>query len=195
VPVIGDGEKEGWLEVLNSAIYPPQETRRSASAAPACPAFGENSVLDRGPESTPPAGGSIRPGLYAPNADRPQIVWWDPAVLELDVEEQVSLRQQRILEPDPDGMTSAESEENYSGWKRARDEALVAGSRPSISNQTVTAASREIAANGNFSDTGADSSRKRYARHVVVYAARIADHSALRLLANLAKFSAFRHFG
>lgn len=137
------------FEVLNSSIYPPQEARRSASAPPGCPAFGEHSVLDRGPESTPPSGGSIRPGLYPPLADRPEIVWWDPAVLELDVEEQVSLRQQRILEPDPDGMTSAESEENYSSWKGARDEALLAGSRPSISSQTVTAASREVAADGN----------------------------------------------
>jgi hypothetical protein len=36
------------------------------------------------------------------SSDNP-IVWWDPAVLELDVEEEASLRQQRILESDKDG--------------------------------------------------------------------------------------------
>ena len=72
-------------------------------------------------------------------------MWWDPAVLALDVEEQVSLRQQRILEADPDGTASAASEENYARWKLARDEVLARASRPSISVQTVTAASRGAA--------------------------------------------------
>jgi ATP-dependent helicase/nuclease subunit A len=62
------------------------------------------------------------------------------------VEEQVSLRQQRVLEPDPEGTTSTESEETYVRWKGAREEALLAGSKPSISVQTVTAASRKAAA-------------------------------------------------
>ena len=146
VPVVGDGERKGWLEVLNPAIYPTQEARRSAKPAPGCPAFGEDSVFDRGPEITPPPGGSVRPGLYPPTADRPEIVCWDPAILELDVEEQVSLRQQRLLEPDKDGTASTASEENYAKWKLAREETVIAGAQPSISVQTVTAASREVAA-------------------------------------------------
>ena len=43
---------------------------------------------------------------------------------------------------DPDGTAAAASEESYARWKFGRDEALVGGSRPSISVQTVTAASR-----------------------------------------------------
>ena len=74
-------------------------------------------MLDRGPKGVPPAGGSVRPGLHPPSAGGPPIVWWDPAVLELDVEEEASLRQQRILEPDPDGTAAAASEENYARWK------------------------------------------------------------------------------
>jgi hypothetical protein len=62
------------------------------------------------------------------------------------VEEQVSLRQQRILEPDPNGATSTESEETYARWKSARNKALVEDSRPSISVETVTAASHEATA-------------------------------------------------
>jgi hypothetical protein len=61
--------------------------------------------------------------------------------------EEVSLRQQRILEVDPDGTTGAASEESYARWKSGRQGALVGGSRPSISVQTVTAASREAAGN------------------------------------------------
>jgi len=94
VPVVGDGERPGWLEVLNPAIYPPGEARSSVTAAPGCPPFGEDSVFERGPDIKPPRGGSIRPGLYPPFGERPEIVWWDPRALELDVEEQVSLRQQ-----------------------------------------------------------------------------------------------------
>ena len=149
VPVVGDEERAGWLEVLNPAIYPPGEARGSVTAAPGCPPFSEDSVFERGPDITPPPGGSVRPGLYPPLGERPAIVWWDPGVLELDKEEQVSLRQQRVLEPDLDGTTSAESEEAYVRWKGARDEALLAGSQPSISVQTVTAASREAAAGDN----------------------------------------------
>jgi ATP-dependent exoDNAse (exonuclease V) beta subunit len=144
VPVVGDKPLEGWLEVLNPAIYPPQDARRNSSPAPGCPAFGDDSVLDRGPKGLPPHGGSVRPGLHPPVAHRPEIVWWDPAVLTLDVQEEVSLRQQRILEVDPDG-TAAASEESYARWKFGREEALVGGSRPSISVQTVTAASRSAA--------------------------------------------------
>jgi ATP-dependent exoDNAse (exonuclease V) beta subunit len=80
--------------------------------------------------------------LHPPLAHRPEIVWWDPEALTLDVQEEVSLRQQRILEVDPDGTTGAASEESYAPWKFGRDEALMGGSRPSISVQTVTAASR-----------------------------------------------------
>jgi ATP-dependent exoDNAse (exonuclease V) beta subunit len=66
-------------------------------------------------------------------------------VLALNVEEQISLRQQRILEADPDGTASAASEENYTRWKFARDGVLARASRPSISVQAVTAASRGAA--------------------------------------------------
>ena len=84
-----------------------------------------------------PSGGSVRPGLHLPIAHGSEIVWWDPAVLELDVEEEASLRQQRILESDKDGAAAAASEGNYARWKLARDEVLAKASHPSISVQTV----------------------------------------------------------
>ena len=142
VPVVGDAPIEGWLDVLNPAIYPLEDAKRRSGPAPGCPVFGDDSVLDRGLEGMPPSGGSVRPGLHQPKVDGPPVAWWDPAALSLDVEEQVSLRQQRILEADPDGTASAASEENYARWRIARDEVLAGASRPSISVQTVTSLSR-----------------------------------------------------
>ena len=143
-PVVGDEPIVGWLEALNPAIYPPQDARRSSRPAPGCPAFGEDSVLDRGPKGMPPPGGSVRPGLHLPIADGSEIVWWDPAVLELDVEEEASLRQQRILELDKDGTAATASEENYARWKLARNEVLAEASRPTISVKAVTSLAREL---------------------------------------------------
>lgn len=143
-PVVGDEPIAGWLEVLNPVIYPPQDARRRSRPAPGCPAFGEDSVLDRGPKGMAPPGGSVRPGLHPPIAHGSEIVWWDPAVLELNVEEEASLRQQRILELDKDGAAAAASVENYARWKLARDEVLARASHPSISVKTVTSLAREL---------------------------------------------------
>jgi ATP-dependent exoDNAse (exonuclease V) beta subunit len=50
VPVCGDERIKGWLEVLNPMLYPPVEAQRRSKPGPSCPTFGEDSVLDRGPE-------------------------------------------------------------------------------------------------------------------------------------------------
>jgi ATP-dependent helicase/nuclease subunit A len=142
VPVIGDGPIAGWLDVLNPALYPLGDEKRRPSPAPGCPAFGNDSVLDRGPEGMSPAGGSVQPGLHRPSVGGPAVTWWDPAVLELDVQEQAPLRQQRILEPDPDGTAAAASEASYAAWKSMRHEILAGASHPSLSVQTVTMLAR-----------------------------------------------------
>jgi hypothetical protein len=122
-------------EMLNAA-----PTRR-----PGAPAFGSDSVLDRGPEVDPPAGGSVQPGVHRPAAGGPLVTWWDPGVLKLDVEEQAPLRQQRILDVDKDNATAAASDRGYAGWKTARDEILASASRPTLSVQTVTTLTPEEA--------------------------------------------------
>src|SRR5262249_46535149 len=116
------------------------------AVAPACPAFGEDSVLDRGPQGDPPAGDTVRPGLHRPQPDSPWVVWWDPAVLTLQVEEQVALRHQRILEVDSEGVVAAASEQNYAAWKSEREALLDRASQPSIVVQTATSRARGEAA-------------------------------------------------
>ena len=149
VPVVGDAPIAGWLEVLNPALYPLEDSRRKADPAPGCPAFGDDSVLDRGPEVDPPAGGSIQPGLHRPSAAGPPVTWWDPGALQLDVTEQAPLRQQRILETDLDGGAAAANEAAYAGWKTVRDEIIDSASQPLFRVQTVTTLARaELATSG-----------------------------------------------
>jgi ATP-dependent helicase/nuclease subunit A len=141
-PACGDQPIEGWLDVLQPALYPPDDSRRNSDIAPGCPTFGEDSVIDRGPTGDPPAVGSVRPGLHRPVAHGPQVVWWDPRALALEVEEHAALRHQRILEMDPDGAAAAASEQNYTAWEEGREALLSRASHPSISIQTVTALAR-----------------------------------------------------
>jgi ATP-dependent helicase/nuclease subunit A len=138
-PVCGDEPIEGWLDALKPALYPPDASRRASARADSCPVFGDDSVLDRGPQGVTPATGSVRPGSHRPLQNGPNVVWWDPSFLTLDVEEHGALRHQRILEAGSDGIPGTESERDYAVWKNRRANLLSESSRPSISIQTVTA--------------------------------------------------------
>ena len=145
VPACGDEPIEGWFKVLNPVLYPTEDARRRSQPAPGCPAFGEESVLERGPKGKPPAGGSVRPGLHVRTPGGAPVVWWDPAVLALEVEELAPLRHQRILEADADGAAAAASERNYAAWKAEREALLAKSSEPSLSVQTLTSLVRSAA--------------------------------------------------
>jgi ATP-dependent helicase/nuclease subunit A len=127
--------------------------------------FGDDSVNERGPQGSPPAHGSVRPGLHHPKPGGPGVVWWDPATLSLEVEEQEQLRHQRILQPDPDGTVAAASEENYAAWKAAREALLAQASYSSMSVRTVTSLARtataEDSATGNTAARAAARARTR----------------------------------
>lgn len=143
-PACGDAPIEGWLDVLRPALYPPSSSPQNSHIAGGCPRFGDDSVLDRGEQGVPPPGGPVPPGVHRPLQGGPEIVWWDPSVLTLEVEEHAALRHQRILEIDPHASVAA-AEQDYTAWQRARTELLVQASQPSISVQTVTALARSQA--------------------------------------------------
>jgi ATP-dependent exoDNAse (exonuclease V) beta subunit len=67
------------------------------------------------------------------------VAWWDPNVLGLDVEENVGVRQQRILEADESGAEVTRGEQAYAQWKESRSTAIEKASCPTIKVQTVTA--------------------------------------------------------
>jgi ATP-dependent exoDNAse (exonuclease V) beta subunit len=145
-PVCGDEPIEGWFEVLNPMLYPPDDARRSSAPAPGCPAFGQDSVLKRGPKGKAPTAGPVRPGLHMAAAEGAPVVWWDPGVLALEVEELSPLRHQRVLQADPDGAAAAASEREYGVWKAERDALRTSAAQPSLSVQTATALARSTTA-------------------------------------------------
>ena len=143
IPVCGDQPIEGWFSVLNPMLYPPPEARRLSGPAIACPTFGEDSVLDRGSRPPKPLPVPVRPGLHESNPNGVPVVWWDPAVLVLDVEEQVPIRHQMILKEG--GTAAAESEANYAAWKAAHQTLVAQASEPSVSVKTITSIARDAA--------------------------------------------------
>ena len=132
VPVVGDEEVEGWVDVLNPVVYPEFALRRNAASAPGCPRFGKDSVFERPESAGKGAGASVAPGLHEPRAGGHRVVWWDPRALNLDRTEEVGLRQQRILEADAGEVRSEEGSRDHDRWQATRRAALESGSKPAL---------------------------------------------------------------
>ena len=170
VPALGDGRDGGggfsgengewWLESLNPAVYPPRGARRRPSSAESlgAPAFGDESVLDRpdgkgGQRPTPPD--SVAPGLHAAEAGT-EIVWWDPAALDLEVDPRAGDRQRRLLEVEREEQPSLDVEAGrgaHREWQAARAARLAAGGRRTMSVTTAGAIARRAA---EAAETGAE---------------------------------------
>ena len=138
VPAVGEGTRGGWLEPLNKAIYPAQESWRESRTASSCPDFGEATVLDRPAQFDGSAETSVRPGLHRPQEGDHSVVWWDPAALDLSIQPNFGLQQEKILAEDEGGDASHRGLGEYLKWKDQREETLEAGSRPLCQVFTVT---------------------------------------------------------
>jgi ATP-dependent exoDNAse (exonuclease V) beta subunit len=136
VPVVGDREEQGWLAPLNKAVYPPPARRREAAAAPGCPAFGPESVLERPPDLHRESG--VRPGLHRPQQGQHHVVWWDPAILPAGEEERFSERQNEILAEDAYALEH--SLKQHERWLERRNGLLAAGGVPSLDLITASQA-------------------------------------------------------
>ncbi|MEN8183447.1 MAG: UvrD-helicase domain-containing protein [Myxococcota bacterium] len=148
VPVCGDDPLEGWLDILNPAVYPEPKARRRPGAAPGCPPFGADSVVDRPESSRRGSEGAVAPGLHRASVGGGPVTWWDPHILDLDRDEQVGLRQQRILEVDAEGTVAEESARAHERWRTDLDEALARGRTPWLQVETVTVLASELLARG-----------------------------------------------
>jgi len=143
VPAVGDEECDGWLARLNPVVYPAQPDRRSpiARQPPGCPEFGDDSVLTR-PAKAPGKIKSVAPGLYrARDGERRQghqIVWWDPRLLILNVEEKMGLRQDKLLQADDNKLVSDRGIKLREQWSANRAAMLTAGMAPRINVATAT---------------------------------------------------------
>jgi ATP-dependent helicase/nuclease subunit A len=144
VPVMADEEPQSWLQPLNAAVYPAPLLRAEAGAAPGCPQFGKEAVLDR-PERAFTALG-VPPGLHVPQAGAHRVVWWDPHALELEREAENWLRERDLLLV-ADGAAEAASQAHRQ-WQEQRAAALESGLRPSMRVETATGRSQKEAAAG-----------------------------------------------
>ncbi|HSO31062.1 MAG TPA: UvrD-helicase domain-containing protein, partial [Labilithrix sp.] len=127
---------EGWLDALDPVLYPGD--RRGSKAAPGCPMFGEDTVLERGEQATRTTGSSVRPGLHRPAVGTHTVVFWDPSALGLDKEDDAGQRQQKILAVDDKGVVAKDGIEQHASWKRGHDAAIANGSIPTLVVRTVT---------------------------------------------------------
>ena len=137
IPAVGDAEREGWIQSLNSAIYPRMETRRQQTQPPGCIEFkSKDSVLSR-PDGDPAHSGTVCPGLHHP-ADH-SIVWWDPTVLNLGVELSLGIRKPDLIVKDVPSAIVDFGLGAYKTWRQQRDASANAASSPSIAAQPATA--------------------------------------------------------
>ena len=102
--------------------------------------FGNDTVLDR--ERTH-FGGHVHPGRH--RFEGHDVVWWDPAALALDQQEQVGIRQQKVLEADKSGVVAEEGMQAHARWQERRRDALERGGAPSRRVRTATALAAERA--------------------------------------------------
>jgi len=120
--------------VMHPVVYP-RERRHPAPAA-GCPAFGDDTVVERPSDYGPDAG--IMPGAHVPLEGAHTVVWWDPNALELGKEEAGGLRQQRILALDDGGTTAEEGERAHTGWRTRRAALIEHGGVPTLRIETAT---------------------------------------------------------
>jgi ATP-dependent helicase/nuclease subunit A len=145
VPTVADKEiEDGWLAPLTPVTHPDRNSRGDGEPAPGCPSFGMDAIIDR-PARARPDRAPVRPGRLWPRAGTQPVVWWDPSVLELAVQHDVGLRQQRILEADEAGTVAEAGERAQADWQRARAERLARGGDPSLTSIPVTALAEERA--------------------------------------------------
>ncbi|MCY4662804.1 MAG: UvrD-helicase domain-containing protein [Acidobacteria bacterium] len=169
----------GWASPLYASLYPPLDHRRHPQPASGCPAFGRESVLERPPEepgcennvapgrhtfaADPNPGGGTGTGRVLPFAGAPpvapapspaghSVVWWDPALLQLDVDAAVGIRREDLLSKDVPGEQVEKDLQRHRAWLRRHGETVAKGARPSLVVATATEQARETPAGSGDED-------------------------------------------
>jgi ATP-dependent exoDNAse (exonuclease V) beta subunit len=136
IPAVGDGERESWLQSLNSAIYPPMESRRQHTQALGCGEFkSKDSVLLR-PDGDPASASTVCPGLHTLPGDC-SIVWWDPTVLKLGAEPSLGIRKPELIGKDVASAVVESGLKTYNAWRQGRENACATGSVPTVKPSTA----------------------------------------------------------
>jgi ATP-dependent exoDNAse (exonuclease V) beta subunit len=151
VPVVGDEERESWLQALDPVVFPDAAKKRKPAPMPGY-AFGDDSVVDRSSKTDRMPTDSVAPGIHRPRAGSHSVVWWDPHKLALGTEPGGGVRRREILQADEanDNVAANAGIAAHAAWQHRRASALAAGARPTITVKTVTAAA-ELAPTTNAS--------------------------------------------
>jgi len=127
VNVIGEEDRQGgWLTPLHAALYPREGEWRTAAAAPGCPKFGSTTVLNRPPDY--PDEVSVRPGLHRARTGAHDVVWFDPALLQLNVDKAEGVEHEDVLSGSADQAVAGL--QAYEHWKASRAERVERGAAP-----------------------------------------------------------------
>lgn len=145
VPALGDSELEGWTQVLRPGIYPDRARRHDSEARAYHPPFGNDATVERPSRCNVDPYDSIKPGELSPRVGTHKVAFWDPRALELGIEEEAGIRQQRILAADATRAPVEDSKQRYDAWRAQRDDKLRKGREPSPRVLAVTTAAREQA--------------------------------------------------
>jgi ATP-dependent exoDNAse (exonuclease V) beta subunit len=161
IPAVGDAEwSGGWLSPLNRAIYPPSDRRHTPEAPAGCPAFKKDSVWRR-PDNDPASAETVRPGKYVFGMEQDDrrygIVWWDPNVLDLEVEPPPGIRREALIVKDVPQSVLQSGLIEYEKWRSGLASTIADGSTPSVSVRTATewAATDEWSGTADVPSTGA----------------------------------------
>ena len=160
VPALGDEELEGWTQVLRPGIYPDRSRRHDSEARPYHPPFGNDATLERPSRCNVDPYDSVKPGELVPRVGAHKVAFWDPRALELGIEEEAGVRQQRILAADATSGRAEDSKERYDAWRVAHEAKLATGREPSPRVVPVTTAAREHASTDDIEIVKLDRERR-----------------------------------
>jgi ATP-dependent exoDNAse (exonuclease V) beta subunit len=132
VPTVGDEERDGWLETLNPAVYPPSDRRRSPLDSPF---RSKDSVLQR-PHGDPAGPETVCPGRH--RIGDHEVMWWSPFELNLDAESVTGIRHPDLIRKDVPPEIIATGRAEYDEWRAIRARAIEDGERPSLRVETIT---------------------------------------------------------
>jgi ATP-dependent exoDNAse (exonuclease V) beta subunit len=146
VPAIGDAAWDGgWLEPLNSAIYPPLGRRQTPARAAGCPPNKSKDSVKVRPDDRLPHTGTVAPGLHV--FDSYSVVWLDPRWLTLDLKAGYGVRRQELIAKEAPREVVESGRRAYDAWCADREAARAGGSKVSL----AVATARELAARDSVS--------------------------------------------
>ena len=117
--------------IVQKPQRPDQGVATAHTVAPGC-----HTIATGGPGSAEPGAIEADPAF--------EVVWWDPATLELGAEPPFGLRRQELISKDVSLEVVAEGTARHIAWRNGRDEAVARAAEASVAVQTATEWARGV---------------------------------------------------